>query len=149
MAFWAIANTLLAKTQLLDFKLKHWYSYSITKLLTPAAAAACLFRAIMASASFDLLFSAGFVSHWCVWPQPSGWVDWVLWACAVILSLWDDPTTALASCQPSLACQSTLWGHPGTVYRGHSLAHLSSITQFETALIWAYAAKAWSKLTHA
>lgn len=52
--------------------------------------------------------------------------NFFLCACGVILSLWDDPTTALASCQACLACQSTVWGHPGTVSWGYSLAHLSS-----------------------
>lgn len=56
-------NTLLAKTQLLDFRLKLWYRSSISKLLILAVA--CLFGAIKDSARFDLLLSTRPDSHWC------------------------------------------------------------------------------------
>lgn len=146
VAFWATINTLLAKTQLLDFRLKLWYCSPITKLLVLAVA--CKLLQLQLALTSFLVLGLSLVPL-AMDLTASGGVERVLWARAVILSPWDDPTTVLTSCQPSLVCHSTVWGQAAPSAGAALFAHLSSITQFETALMWAYVTKVWSKLTHA
>lgn len=146
VAFWATINTLLAKTQILDFRLKLWYCSPITKLLILAVA--CKLLQLQLALTSFLVLGLSLVPL-AMDLTASGGVERVLWAWAVILSPWDDPTTVLTSCQPSLVCHSTVWGQAAPSAGAALFAHLSSITQFETPLMWAYVTKVWSKLTHA
>lgn len=147
MALWTTINTLLAKTQLLDIRLKLWYCSPITKLLTLAVAYMLeLLRPQLALTSF-LALGLSLVPLAMDLTTSRG-LERVLWAWAVMLLALRWPNSIagfLRNVSFAVArCEARWYLQLG----GHS-AHLSSITQFKTALMWVYAAIAWSKLTHA
>lgn len=133
MALWTTINTLLAKTQLLDIRLKLWYCSPITKLLTLAVAYMLeLLQPQLALTSFlalglslvplamDLTTSRGLGRAFRAW--------------AVIVG----PEMTQLHCwlpEKCLVCHCTVWGPLAPSAGGHS-AHLSSIAQFKTALMW-------------